>query len=32
MKVLKNNNKTEKTKNTDTFTSTGTPKQNSNNL
>ena len=32
MKVLRNNNKTEKTKNTDTITSTGTPKQNSKNV
>ena len=32
MKVLKNSNKTEKTKNTDTFTSTETPKQNSKNV
>ena len=32
MKILKNNNKTEIKKNTDTFTSTETPKQNSKNV
>ena len=32
MKILKNNNKTETKKNTDTFTSTETPKQNSKNV